>query len=377
MTTMSSPGPDLRTGAADLLPPRSQRGVVGWMRENLFSSWLNTAVTLLLAYFLVRWITGFVDWAFVNAIWSVPGNNTTACREARGIGACWALINEKHRFILFGTYTYDEQWRPLLACFLFIALYVVSAMKRFWNKWLMAIWAGGLTAIGVLMWGGVFGLEFVSQERWGGLPITLILSTFGIVGAFPLAILLALGRRSTGMPAIKALCVVFIELIRGVPLISILFMASVMFPLFLPDGLNIDKLLRAQVAIILFAAAYLAEVIRGGLQAIPKGQGEAADALGLSYWNKTLFIILPQALRIVIPPMVNTFIGMFKDTSLVLIIGIYDILNAAKTSIIEPAWQGFGVEAYIAVATLYFFFCFAMSKYSQKLEVDLNRGMRR
>lgn len=377
MTTISSPGPDLRTGAADLLPPRSQRGVVGWMRENLFSSWLNTAVTLLLAYFLVRWITGFVDWAFVNAIWSVPGNNTAACREARGIGACWALINEKHRFILFGTYTYDEQWRPLLACVLFIALYVVSAMKRFWNRWLMAIWAGGLTAIGVLMWGGVLGLAYVSQERWGGLPITLILSTFGIVGAFPLAILLALGRRSTGMPAIKALCVVFIELIRGVPLISILFMASVMFPLFLPDGLNIDKLLRAQVAIILFAAAYLAEVIRGGLQAIPKGQGEAADALGLSYWNKTLFIILPQALRIVIPPMVNTFIGMFKDTSLVLIIGIYDILNAAKTSIIEPAWQGFGVEAYIAVATLYFFFCFAMSKYSQKLEVDLNRGMRR
>ncbi len=250
-------------------------------------------------------------------------------------------------------------------------------MKRFWTKWLIAIWAVGLVAIGVLMWGGVFGLTYVSQERWGGLPITLILSTFGIVGAFPLAILLALGRRSTGMPAIKALCVIFIELIRGVPLISILFMASVMFPLFLPDGLNIDKLLRAQVAIILFAAAYLAEVIRGGLQAIPKGQGEAADALGLSYWNKTLFIILPQALRIVIPPMVNTFIGMFKDTSLVLIIGIYDILNAAKTSIIEPAWQGFGVEAYIAVATLYFFFCFAMSKYSQKLEVDLNRGMRR
>ena len=249
----------------------------------------------------------------------------------------------------------------------FLALYGVSAMRRFWNRNLVWIWLGGLTLIGVLMWGGVLGLRFVEQERWGGLPLTLILATFGIALAFPLSILLALGRRSD-MPAMKVICVIYIELIRGVPLISLLFMASVMFPLFLPEGLTIDKLLRAQVAIILFAAAYLAEVVRGGLQAIPKGQYEAADALGLSYWKKTGFIVLPQALRLVIPPLVNTFIGLFKDTSLVLIIGIFDLLNSAKTARERAGVARLRLEAYVFVAVIYFVFCFAMSKYSQDLE---------
>jgi general L-amino acid transport system permease protein len=216
----------------------------------------------------------------------------------------------------------------------------------------------------------------VNQERWGGLPITLILSTFGLAFAFPLAILVALGRRSS-LPAVKIICVLYVELIRGVPLISLLFMASVVFPLFLPEGLNIDKLLRAQVAVILFTGAYLAEVVRGGLQALPRGQYEAAEALGLSYWQKTGLIILPQALRLVIPPLVNTFIGFFKDTSLVLIIGIYDLTNAAKTAIIEPAWVGFGPEIYLFVGLIYLIFCFAMSKYSQGLEADLGRHRRR
>jgi general L-amino acid transport system permease protein len=255
---------------------------------------------------------------------------------------------------------------------LFTALYIVSAMRRFWRWELAIVWAVTLVLIGVLMWGGVFGLSYVPQERWGGLPITLILATFGLAFAFPLAIFVALGRRSS-MPAIRILCIAYVELIRGVPLISLLFMASVMFPLFLPEGVNIDKLLRAQVAVILFAGAYLAEVVRGGLQALPKGQYEAADALGLSYWQKTGFIILPQALRLVIPPLVNTFIGFFKDTSLVLIIGIFDLLTAGKTAIVEPAWQGFGIEVYIAVSCIYFAYCFAMSRYSQNLEADLNR----
>jgi general L-amino acid transport system permease protein len=293
----------------------------------------------------------------------------------KGIGACWAVITEKHRFILFGTYPFDEHWRPALACLLFIGLYVVSAMRRFWRKELALIWVGTLTVIGILMWGGILGLSFVPQERWGGLPITLILSTFGLAFAFPLSILVALGRRSK-MPAIKMLCVLYVELIRGVPLISLLFMASVMFPLFLPEGMNIDKLLRAQVAIILFAGAYLAEVVRAGLQALPKGQYEAADAMGLSYWQKTMFIILPQALKTVIPPLVNTFIGFFKDTSLVLIIGIFDLLTAGKTAIVEPAWQGFGVEVYVFVGVIYFLFCYAMSKYSQGLEAQLNNRRR-
>ena len=360
--------------------PITQIGLIGWLRTNLFSSWISTAITLALAYLLARWAIGFVEWAFINAIWSVPSVNnqpqTQACRDLRGAGACWAVIAEKHRFMLFGTYPYDEHWRPALVCVLFIALYIVSAMRRFWSIILVPIWIGTLTAIGILMWGGIFGMTFVPQERWGGLPITLILATFGLACAFPLAILVALGRRSN-LPAIKALCVLYVELIRGVPLISLLFMASVMFPLFLPEGMNIDKLLRAQIAIILFAAAYLAEVVRAGLQALPKGQYEAADAMGLSYWQKTGFIILPQALRLVIPPLVNTFIGFFKDTSLVLIIGIFDLLTAGKTAIIEPAWQGFGVEVYVTIGLIYFVFCFAMSKYSQGLEAELNRHRRR
>jgi general L-amino acid transport system permease protein len=305
----------------------------------------------------------------------VPDNQSQACRALRGTGACWAVVTEKHRFILFGTYPFDQQWRPALAIVIFVALYVVSAMRRFWRRELALIWLAALTVIGVLMWGGVPGLPYVPQERWGGLAVTLILATFGLAFGFPLGVVVALGRRSD-LPAIKAVCVIYVELIRGVPLVSLLFMASVMFPLFLPEGINIDKLLRAQVAIILFAGAYLAEVVRGGLQALPKGQYEGADSLGLSYWQKTGLIVLPQALRLVIPPLVNTFIGMFKDTSLVLIIGIFDLLTAGKTAVIEPAWQGFGLEVYVIVGLIYFMFCFAMSRYSQKLESDLNRVTR-
>jgi len=371
--------PPAAEAAAREAPIRTT-GVIAWAKQNLFGSWLSTAVTLLLGYLIIRWTMGFVEWAFVNAIWTVPVVNgqaqTQACREIKGIGACWAVIAEKHRFILFGTYPFEEHWRPALVCVLFVCLYIVSAMRRFWNWTLVPIWVVTLVAIGILMWGGVFGLTHVPQERWGGLPITLILSTFGLALAFPLAILVALGRRSR-LPAIKTLCVLYVELIRGVPLISLLFMASVMFPLFLPEGMNIDKLLRAQIAITLFAGAYLAEVVRAGLQALPKGQYEAAEALGLSYWQKTGLIILPQALRLVIPPLVNTFIGFFKDTSLVLIIGIFDLLTAGKTAIVEPAWQGFGIEVYVTVGLIYLCFCFAMSKYSQSLEKELNRHRRR
>src|SRR5438477_173424 len=225
----------------------------------------------------------------------------------------------------------------------------------------------GKALFSLVMWGGIFGLSFVPQDRWGGLPVTLILATFGLAFGFPLGIIVALGRRSK-LPAIRSLCVLYVELIRGVPLISLLFMASVMFPLFMPDGVNIDKLLRAQIAFVLYAGAYLAEVIRGGLQAVPRGQHDAADALGLSYWQKNGLIILPQAIRHVIPPLVNTFIAFFKDTSLVLIIGIFDLLTTAKTAIIDPAWQSFSVEVYVFVGVIYFIFCFAMSRYSRGLE---------
>jgi len=346
---------------------------MSWLRQNLFSSWPNAIFTLLVLWLLWRVLPPFVDWAFLDAIWSAP--DSKACRAAKGEGACWAFIAEKHRFILFGTYPYEEHWRPALCILVMLALYAVSALRRFWRPRLVLFWLAGLVAVGVLMWGGVFGLRYVENERWGGLMLTLLLATFGIAFAFPLAIPLALGRRSR-LPVVRGLCVGYIELIRGVPLISLLFMASVMLPLFLPAGVTIDKLLRAQIAMILFAAAYLAEVVRGGLQAIPRGQAEAADALGLSYWRKTLLVVLPQALRISIPPLVNTFIAFFKDTSLVLIIGLFDLLTSIKVSLQEPAWSGFGVEAYIFASVVYFAFCFSMSRYSQNLERDLKPGAR-
>ena len=357
-------------------PPAGTTGLVGWLRANLFGTWWSTAVTLLLGWLVLRWAWGIIDWGVVNAVWSVPqtaqgGPDPARCRALQGAGACWAVIGDKARFILFGQYPYAAQWRPALCVLLFIALYAVSANRRFWRRELGYLWIGVLALILALMCGGFAGLAFVANDQWGGLPITLLLSTFGLALAFPLAVLVALGRRSRDLPVVRLLCVLYVELIRGVPLISLLFMASVMFPLFMPEGMNPDKLLRAQVAFILFAAAYLAEVVRGGLQALPKGQTEAADALGLGYWAKVRLVVLPQALRLVIPPLVNTFIGFFKDTSLVLIIGLTDLLTAGKVALADPVWTGFAREVYLFLAVIYFAFCFAMSRYSRRLEARL------
>jgi general L-amino acid transport system permease protein len=324
---------------------------------------LNAFLFILILYAGWR----FVDWAFIHAVWQ---GDAKACRAASG--ACWGFIAEKHRFILFGTYPYEEHWRPAVSSVLLLGLWILSAMKFSWKPWLAIVWTAGLAVIGILMWGGVLGLPYVENERWGGLILTLLLTTFGLALAFPLSIFLALGRRSR-LPVIRALCVAYIELVRGVPLISVLFMASVMLPLFLPAGVSIDKLLRAQLALVLFAAAYLAEVVRGGLQAIPQHQYDAADALGLDYFQKTFLVVLPQALRIAVPPLVNTAIGFFKDTSLVLIIGLFDLLSTIKVSLNDPAWTGFGVEAYLFAALVYFVFCYAMSRYSRRLEVQPQR----
>ena len=326
-----------------------------------FLTW-NSLLSLVIAVVLIKALVAFVDWAFIDAVWRP---DSKACRAAAG--ACWGFIADKHRFILFGTYPFEEHWRPAVSTLLLVALWVLSAFRANWKPRLIVIWAAGLVTIGILMWGGVFGLPAVENERWGGVILTLLLFTFGIAFAFPLSILLALARRSD-MPAMRALAVGYIELVRGVPLISLLFMASVMLPLFLPSGLSLDKLLRAQLALILFAAAYLAEVVRGGLQAIPKEQYEAADALGLTYWQRTLAVVLPQALRIAVPPLVSTFIGFFKNTSLVVVIGLFDFLSTVKVSLNEPAWTGFGVEAYFFAALVYFVFCYAMSLYSRGLE---------
>ena len=343
-------------------------GALAWVRANLFSSVPSALATLAVAWLAFKLIPPFIDWAFLDAVWRAT--DSQACRQAKGEGACWAFIAEKHRFIFFGTYPYDQHWRPAGVIALLLVLYTLSAWRRAWHWWLAIVWAMGLAVIGVLMWGGVPGLPYVENGRWGGLALTLLLATFGLAFAFPLSILLALGRRSQ-LPVVRAFCVAYIELIRGVPLISLLFMASVMLPLFLPEGMTIDKLLRAQIAMILFAAAYLAEVVRGGLQAVRHEQYEQADALGLGYWQRTGLVILPQALRVAIPPLVNTFIGFLKDTSLVVIIGLFDLLTAVKVALQEPAWTGFGVEAYLFASLVYFVFCYAMSVYSQRLERGL------
>ncbi|MEQ4618362.1 MAG: amino acid ABC transporter permease [Corticimicrobacter sp.] len=342
-----------------------------WGRRHLFATPFNMLLTALALWLVMMTVPFMLDWVLFSARFSA--DSAAECRDAAG--ACWAFIAEKHRLILFGTYPYDEQWRPLLASLVLIGVVVCSCLRRFWGPRLLLVWGPGLLASAVLMWGGVAGLPYVDNSRWGGLPVTLMLSIFGIVFAFPLGVLLALGRRSQ-MPAVRALSVVYIELIRGVPLISLLFMASVMLPLFLPAGVTIDKLLRAQIAIILFAAAYIAEVVRGGLQAVPRGQYEGADALGLGYWRQMRLVILPQALKTVIPPLVGIFISLFKDTSLVVVIGIFDLTLAAKAALADAAWRGFGVEAYVFIAAIYFVFCYAMSRYSRHLERELDTGRR-
>jgi len=352
--------------------PASSVGVFAWMRSQLFSSPINSLLTILSVWLLLATVPAMVDWFFINA--NATASTADECRKSTG--ACWAMIVEKHRIILFGLYPYDEQWRPLIATGILIGSIILSGWTKLWNMWLLVVWTASLTTVAILMWGGMFGLTYVENTQWGGLPLTLILSTFGIALAFPLGIVLALGRRSN-MPAIKSICIVYIELIRGVPLISLLFMSAVMLPLFLPEGMSIDKLLRAQIAIILFAAAYMAETIRGGLQAIPKGQFEGADSLGLSYWQQMRLIVLPQALKIVIPPLVGLFIALFKDTSLVVIIGIFDLTQAAKAALTDQAWRGFSVEVYVFISSIYFIFCYSMSKYSQSLEKRLATGHER
>jgi general L-amino acid transport system permease protein len=346
-------------------PDRSTRG---WLHANLFGTPFNGILTLLLlAAFAWLGIKVF-NWAFTDAVFVADAN---ACRKTDG--ACWGFIAEKMRLILFGTYPYSEQWRPAVTVVMLLTLIGLTMNTALWGRWLWLAWLVGVAAMWTLMRGGVFGLPQVETDRWGGLPLTLILAVNGIVFSFPLAVLLALGRRSE-LPAIKAICIGFIELVRGVPLITVLFMASLMIPLFLPEGFGVDKLLRAQIAFILFAAAYEAEVIRGGLQAIPRGQYEAADALGLSYWRKMGLIILPQALRLVIPPMVNTFIGFFKDTSLVIIIGMFDLLGAVRLAASDPVWRPYYVEGLVFAGLIYFVFCFTMAEYSRRLERRLDRS---
>ncbi len=323
----------------------------------------NILITFLFLAVLTKLISVTLNWFFFEANFSAE--SAYECRKSPG--ACWAFIIEKHRFILFGSYPYTEQWRPCIASLILIFMIASSGFRYFWNWLLPFIWSMGLILVFCLMWGGIFGLKYVDNTHWGGLPLTLILSTVGIIFAFPIGMLLALGRCSK-MPTIEFLSVLYIELIRGVPLISILFISSIVFPLFLPEGLYFDKLLRAQIAIIIFSAAYIAEIIRGGLQAIPIGQYEGACSLGLNYWQKMFKVILPQAIRMVVSPLISIIISVFKDTSLVVVIGIFDLTLTAKSVLSDAEWYGFGMEVYIFVASIYFLFCYLISRFGRTLE---------
>jgi len=365
--------PAVFTPIAARLPPSNAIGAWPWLRRHFFDSAANSFLTLLVLALLLFALPPLFNWAVLHAV--VQADNA-ACRAAAGVGACWGVVVEKGRLILFGRYPYEEQWRPLIASALLVLLLVVSCLRFFWRPTLVLAWVVVFTVFYGLMKGDVAGLTPVDTDRWGGLPLTLLLSSVSLVVAFPLAILLALGRQSQ-LPAIRTLCVIFIEFVRGVPLISVLFMASFILPLLMPQGAKIDVLVRVLIGMTLFTAAYLAEVIRGGLQALPKGQMEAAHSLGLGYWQIQRKIVLPQALRLVVPAIVNTFIGAFKDTSLVTIVSLYDLTGAVQLAMGDADWRKFFIEGQLFVAAIYFIACFAMSRYSQWLEGHLHTGTRR
>lgn len=342
--------------------------------KGLFGTLPNAILTIVLLGLLAVSIPPLFRWAVSGSVW-LP-TDPQACIRAEG--ACWAFIQSKLRLIIFGRFPYTEQWRPLLAMVLVIASVIVSLdwrnwRRKYWSRIVTGMWITVFSSAALLMKGGAFGLETISIDRWGGLPLTMMLSLFGISAAFVFSIFLALGRRSS-LPVIRWFSVGYIELIRGVPLVGILFVAAVMLPMVLPEDITMSKLLRAQLAFILFFAAYMAEVIRGGLQAIDKGQYEAADAVGLTYWQSMRWIVMPQALRITIPSLVNIFIGAFKDTSLVMIISMHDLLGTTHAAMNAPEWLGIYIEPYVFTALIYFIFCAGISWYSQRLEIHLKTG---
>lgn len=354
----------------DLPPPASEVGLRGWLMHNLFSTPLNVALTLGSLYLLYVTVPPILDWVLFDATWK--GETRDDCDR---VGACWVYIRVWFKQLMYGRYPDGQLWRINTAYIVLMLAAIPLFIPRFQYKHWIGVFLLFVYPVFafVMFYGDAAGLEAIETPLWGGLFLTLVIAVTGIVASLPIGIVLALGRRSN-MPVVRAICVAFIELWRGVPLITVLFMSSVMFPLFMPEGVNFDKLLRALVGVMLFSAAYMAEVVRGGLQAIPKGQFEAAQSLGLSYWRMMGLVVLPQALKIVIPGIVNTFIGLFKDTTLVLIIGLFDFLGMAQAVATNPDWLGFYVEGYVFVGFGFWIFCFGMSRYSQHLERRLHTG---
>lgn len=358
---------------ASLPPPVSQVGVTGWLRKNLFSSPTNVILTLVSIYFLYKVIPPVLNWAFFDAVFS-DVQHRNECREIAG-GACWAVVRARMEQFIYGFYPEHLRWRVNLTFILmFVALLPLlydKVPKRRLLLWFSLIYP--FFAF-FMLWGGL-GLESVESAKFGGFLLTVLIGVTGIVVSLPLGIALSLGRHSS-MPIVKLLSVWYIEFFRGVPLITLLFVASTLLNYFMPPGTYFDLLLRVIIMVILFSAAYIAEVIRGGLAAIPTGQFEAADALGLTYARSMRLIILPQALKISIPGIVNTFIGLYKDTTLVVIVGLLDPLGISRATLADSSWQGLSTELYIFIAVGFFISCFAMSRYSLYLERKLDTGHR-
>lgn len=345
--------------------------VLAWLRANLFSSPLNAALTVLALLLLYATIPPLIGWAFVAA--DFAGETRDDCARD---GACWVFVKMRFWQFIYGFYPIDERWRVNVAfvALALAALPLFSERLRRRRRVVITLVVVGPPLALLLFAGGLAGLAAVETAKWGGLMLTLIVAGVGIAASLPIGIALALGRASD-LPVVRALSIAFIEMWRGVPLITVLFMAAVMLPLFLPEGVTMNKLIRALIGVSLFAGAYMAEVVRGGLQAIPKGQFEGAQALGLSFWKMMSLIVMPQALKLVIPGIVNTFIGLFKDTTLVLIIGLFDFLGMVQLAGTNPEWLGFSHEGYVFAAFGFWIFCFSMSRYSQHLEKQLHTGL--
>lgn len=334
----------------------------------LIATPLTAALNLAVLVFLVVAVPPLIDWAILDATFVAEG--TDGCPPQGG--ACWAFIGAKARLILFGPYPYDEQWRAGVATLVLVILVAVSLDPRNHGRWLAVAWIVAAGIYALMMWGGVFGLEPVATTLWGGLPLTILLTVFGVFFGLIVAVPVALARYSK-LPVFRWAATMYVELVRGVPLISVIFMASIMLPVFLPDGLTPNGLGRVLIGIVFFFAAYMAEVLRGGLQAIPPGQFEAASALGVRYPVLMGKVVLPQAFEIVLPAMINLVIGALKGTSLVVIVSMMDLLGAAKASLADPNWIGFYIEAFVFAAAVYAAMCAAISWYGRRVETRIRR----
>jgi general L-amino acid transport system permease protein len=345
----------------------SRRGARATVRS-AFASVGNAALTLVVLAIAAAALIPIGRWAFVAALWT----GTAADCRAPGVGACWAFIGHKLPFILFGLYPATERWRPAVATALMVALVIASLVPLFWRRWLIAFWIIGLGASLWLLGGGAT-LERVPTQDWGGLPITILLTIVGVGLGFPIGVVLALGRRSRA-PLPRRAAATIVEVIRGVPLVGVLYLAVLVVPLALSNGVEAPKLLLAQAGLAIFAGAYFAEAVRSGLQMIPARRVDAARALGLSWWQSTRLVVLPEALRIVIPSFVSIAVGFFQDTSLIVIIGLFDLLNTARLAAQDPAWLGFHTEAYVFVGCVYFAGSALVSRYGLWLERRLSGG---